>query len=448
MTPQASIRFTQTDDGAEIAYAVVGSGVPAVFAGPVAAAGIDVSLASDRFMSRFQPLLENHSLVLFDWRGLGASGPAPSGFSLEAFVSDLESVVKAVSADQVDLVGQAALAHVAIEYAARHPKGVRRLALAMFSAGGNSPRVDGRFADLHVHVEKWPLFAELYSLAAYGWTDIELARVSRARLESRFDSGLWIELMSALESIDSTARGPELSMPLSIHLVEGITTAADVAGARRLVATAADGRVQMHPAVSSEITSRADGPAVLAGAAAFLREGLSVPGAGQHNVQTVLFTDLAGSTDMYSRLGDEAARAIVGAHDSAFRRAIAEFDGREVKHTGDGIMASFDSPVDAVRCALAVRHEIEVYNDTHDAEGIHVRFGLNSGEPMVDPTADLFGLSVTLASRIANWGEPGRVLVSDVVRQLLLGKGFQFDGVGEIELKGFPEPVAIFEVSE
>ena len=96
-------------------------------------------------------------------------------------------------------------------------------------------------------------------------------------------------------------------------------------------------------------------------------------------------------------------------------------------------------------CALQVRRDIETYNDTHEGEELLVRFGLNAGEPIAEDD-DLFGLSVTLAARIGDWGEPGQVLCSNVVRELLLGKAFEFTSVGEAELKGFDEAVVLYEV--
>ena len=164
------------------------------------------------------------------------------------------------------------------------------------------------------------------------------------------------------------------------------------------------------------------------------------------SLQTILFTDLAGSTAMQSRLGDEPAREVLRAHDAAVRQAISEFNGREVKHTGDGMMTAFGSAADAVNCALTVRRDIETYNDTHEGQELLVRFGINAGEPIAEDD-DLFGLSVTLAARIGDWGEPGQVLVSDVVRQLLLGKGFAFTSVGEAELKGIDGTVPLYEVA-
>ena len=140
---------------------------------------------------------------------------------------------------------------------------------------------------------------------------------------------------------------------------------------------------------------------------------------------------------------DESTRA--GLSSTRVGRAEAFRPCREVKHTTFWMMGAFGSALDAVSCALQVRRDIATYNDTREGEELLVRFGLNAGEPIVDDD-DLFGLSVTLAARIGDWGEPGQVVVSDVVRQLLLGKTFDFTSLGEATLKGFDEPVPLYEV--
>ncbi len=121
------------------------------------------------------------------------------------------------------------------------------------------------------------------------------------------------------------------------------------------------------------------------------------------------------------------------------RAALDEHGGREVKHTGDGIMASFPSAVSAVTAALQMQRDL--------AGGeVRVRIGLNAGEPIAEDD-DLFGTAVQLAARITDRAEPGQVLVSNVVRELCAGKTFEFTSVGEATLKGFDEPVALYEVT-
>ena len=155
--------------------------------------------------------------------------------------------------------------------------------------------------------------------------------------------------------------------------------------------------------------------------------------------QTILFTDLEASTPLTQRLGDERAQEILRGHNASVRGALDEHGGREVKHTGDGIMASFPSAVAAVTAALQIQRDL--------AGGeVRVRIGLNAGEPIAEDD-DLFGLSVIKAARIADRAEPGRVLVSKVVMELCEGKTFEFASLGPVRLKGFDDAVTLFEVS-
>jgi class 3 adenylate cyclase len=158
-----------------------------------------------------------------------------------------------------------------------------------------------------------------------------------------------------------------------------------------------------------------------------------------------MFTDMEGSTAVTQRLGDARAQSMVRLHNEIVRDALHAFGGTEVKHTGDGIMSSFTSASMAVECAIAIQRALETHGEAHPDEAIRVRIGLNAGEPVAEGD-DLFGTAVQLASRISARAEPRQVLVSDVVRQLVAGKGFLFADRGETELRGFEDPVRIFEV--
>jgi class 3 adenylate cyclase len=156
------------------------------------------------------------------------------------------------------------------------------------------------------------------------------------------------------------------------------------------------------------------------------------------SVTTVLFTDLESSTATTQRLGDAAAQELVRAHNEIVRAALTNHGGREIKHTGDGIMASFTSASRAVECAVAIQRAVSAQPAMP-----RVRIGLNAGEPIAED-GDLFGTTVQLARRICDHGQPGDVLVSNVVRELSAGKGFLFADAGVAPLKGFDEPVRLF----
>ena len=176
------------------------------------------------------------------------------------------------------------------------------------------------------------------------------------------------------------------------------------------------------------------GAAVLSGPAGMERDT---------GVRSVLFTDLVDSTGITQRNGDEAAMECIRFHDSVVRAALSEFNGREVKHTGDGIMASFASSASAVRCAARVQSEL-AKRGTGDIP-LQVRIGIAAGEP-VESNQDLFGSTVQLAARLCASATPAQSLVSSTVAELCIGKGLAFDFLGERQLKGFEQPVRVHAV--
>ena len=157
-------------------------------------------------------------------------------------------------------------------------------------------------------------------------------------------------------------------------------------------------------------------------------------------IRTILFTDIVESTTLTQSIGDEAAMALLDVHNTVVRDALADFAGREVKHTGDGIMASFVSAAAAVRCATRVQHELSKHEEAHPERPLKVRIGAAAGEP-VEQHQDLFGSTVQLAARLCSHALPEQILVSNVVAELCAGKGLPFQDVGEVVLKGFGYPV-------
>jgi class 3 adenylate cyclase len=159
-------------------------------------------------------------------------------------------------------------------------------------------------------------------------------------------------------------------------------------------------------------------------------------------LRTVLFTDIVGSTALTQSLGDEGVMDLLVVHDRIVREALSVTKGREVKHTGDGIMAAFLSPVAAIRCAIQAQNELNVYNCEHSGRPLQMRIGAAVGEP-VERHNDFFGATVQLAARLCAHAEPNQILVSSVVADLCLGKGVAFRNLGEIALKGFEDPVPV-----
>ena len=158
--------------------------------------------------------------------------------------------------------------------------------------------------------------------------------------------------------------------------------------------------------------------------------------------RTILFTDIEGSTSLTQRLGDARAMAVLRAHDKIVSEALVRFGGSEVKHTGDGLMAAFPSVVGGIESAVQIQQRLA---EADERDELHVRIGMSAGEPVTERN-DLFGAVVQLAARLCSKAEPGSVLVSGAVRDLALGKGFEFRKRRPLSLKGFDGPVASFEV--
>ena len=161
--------------------------------------------------------------------------------------------------------------------------------------------------------------------------------------------------------------------------------------------------------------------------------------------RTVLFTDLEGSTALLDRLGTSDYLTLLGEHDLIIRQALVRSQGREVKHTGDGLMASFDVVPGALTCALAIQAGFDTRNERGGSPDLRVRVGLAAGEP-VDHNDDLFGGTVNLASRLCDAAEPGSILVSDAVYEIGSGEGFVFERLAHRELKGFSGPIEAFQL--
>jgi class 3 adenylate cyclase len=158
--------------------------------------------------------------------------------------------------------------------------------------------------------------------------------------------------------------------------------------------------------------------------------------------RAVMFTDIVGSTEMTARLGDAAALELVRAHDALVRRGLKAYGGREIKHTGDGIMAAFDEASNAVDAAADIQRRFAGYN-AEASEPLSVRIGIHAGEPVEDHN-DLFGTTVQLAYRLCSEAEANGVVVSGLVRDLCEESASRFIALGARRLKGFAAEVPVF----
>ena len=161
--------------------------------------------------------------------------------------------------------------------------------------------------------------------------------------------------------------------------------------------------------------------------------------------RAIMFTDLKDSTRMTLLYGDAKALHLMHVHNALIRNSLNSSRGREVKHTGDGIMASFLSVSDAVECAIAIQKAFAAYNQEHGETPLYVRIGLSAGEP-IEEHGDLFGKSVQLAARLCSHAEPGRIVIDQIVLDQWSGRKLPVSDLGEVTPKGFDHAVSVYEV--
>ena len=161
--------------------------------------------------------------------------------------------------------------------------------------------------------------------------------------------------------------------------------------------------------------------------------------------RAIMFTDLKDSTAITTRLGEAKAMHLLRIHNSFVRTALRSYAGREVKHLGDGIMASFASITQAVECAVAIQKAFATYNSDPNDMPLHLRIGLSAGEP-VNEDNDLFGATVQLAARICAHAHPDQILVSPLVIEHYSGAKSLFSETGPITPKGFDQAMQVYEV--
>jgi class 3 adenylate cyclase len=161
--------------------------------------------------------------------------------------------------------------------------------------------------------------------------------------------------------------------------------------------------------------------------------------------RAVMFTDIVNSMDMTAKLGDARSTEMTRAHDGIVRQHLPIYRGREVKHTGDGIMAAFDQPANAVACACDCQRAVREFNRSSGELPLHLRIGIHAGAPVED-NKDLFGQTVQIAARICQDAAIDAVVITEAAREQL-GDGVSTVTLGRRVLKGIAEPIAVFAVN-
>jgi class 3 adenylate cyclase len=440
------IQYAQTADGVNIAFWTLGEGTPLVEMPSMLFSHIQLEWQIPEVRRWYERLSEKRKLVRYDCRGSGLSDRDVADYSLDAFVLDLEAVVDRLRLERFALFGTAYTGLVAIAYAAGHPERVSQLLLFCSWARTRDTASPQLRALRQLLDTDWETYTETAAHTLLGWSEGEQARRVAATLRESVTQEALQAAVRAYREFDVTALLPRVRSPtLVLHRRE--LRWLDVAVARGLASRIPDARLTVLKGTSPTPWLE-DMEAVVAAIDEFSGEGQEVAAAAELPTagafRTILFTDVEGSTALTERVGDAKAREVLRAHERIVREALQSHGGAEVKTMGDGFMASFSSATGALECAIAMQRAFAAHSESA-GEPIRVRIGLNAGEPIAEEK-DLFGTAVNMAARIAAEAEGGEILASDVVRQLVAGKGFLFADRGEVELRGFEEPVRLYEV--
>ncbi len=443
MEPQ--IHYAKTKDGASIAYCTLGEGAPLVLMAERPASHLQLYWQTPDLRRWWERLAETRKLVCYDGRGSGLSDRDAIDFSIEAQILDLDAV-----ANRLDLARFGLYCHInstpaGIVYAARNPERVSRLILWCGWAQPSDWIHSPRFRALGGLVFRdWETYTETWMHIAHGWSEAELARRAAALMRESITQQAAEEWARAVRRLNAADYLQQVRSPtLVLHRRQVDVPSVDIA--RHLASRIPDARLVLLEGTKIS-PSLDDTDAVVSAIAEFLGEAEEVqtPTAAPSGFVSILFTDIEASASLTERLGDAKARDVLRTHERLVREALRSHGGSEVKTMGDGFMASFSSATKALECAIAMQRSFEEHNESAE-EPIRVRVGLNAGEPIAEEE-DLFGTAVIVAARIAAKADGGEIIASDVVRQLVAGKGFLFSDCGDTALRGFEDPVRLFEV--
>jgi len=421
----AEVRFAE-HDGVYLAYTVFGEG-PVDLAVTGTRFPIDLMWDLPQLAAFMDALGRMARVIVWDPRGHGASDPIISDRDarFEVFNDDVHAVLEAAGSDRVTVFEMDAGPYC-MNYAASHPERVRSLILVNLrpSLPGLrqlSPRQRKKLAIRLRSPERLQLEnprAAHDPVVQRWWGHAVRLGNTPEGTALNLEIGARLDLTPVLP----TLRTPTLVFHRRDDRVFDIetsrTAAADIPRARFVELPGAEHDIFLGDTVP-----------VLTEIERFLREPETAM-AHDRVLATVLFTDIVASTEQLAAGGDDAWRHTMDDHDRAMERLVAAYRGRIVKPTGDGILATFDGPARAVRCAAELL-------DAAAAQGITLRAGLHTGEIETRPT-DVTGIAVHIANRISALADPGEILVSRTVVDLTAGSGLEFDPRGEHHLKGVP----------
>lgn len=376
-------------------------------------------------------------LILFDKRGVGLSDPVPIEAlgSLEDWIDDVVAVLDAVGSTKTVLAGTGAGGQMVALAAALHPERVQSLVLLNSTA---------RIAAAPDYPAGWPP-ASLDDMAettrdrwGTGWafgvgaptlehdTRAREAHARRQRLSA--SPGVALAMQRMLIGSDIREAVATIHVPTLVLHRRGNRMLPVEHG--RYLASAIPGARLVELNGDDHLWWAGDWRALVSEIREFVT-GVREPAAVERALASILFTDIVGSTSTAARRGDAAWIELLARHDEAIRRQLERFRGRQVKHTGDGVVATFDGPARAIRCACAIREALH-------AIGIEISAGIHVGEIELGARGELHGIAMHIAARVEEHTAAGEIRVSRTVTDLVAGSGIEFEDRRAVELKGVP----------
>ena len=421
------VHYARSGDVA-IAYQVIGDGPMDVVLVPDWVSNLVWAWHTPYWRNFYERLSSFSRLIVFDKRGTGISDRPRFFPDLETRIDDLRAVLDAVGSERASLVAAQEGCWMAALFAATYPERMRSLTLYHPWIGRSDPRLRGPSEQDLIEIrDTWGTNA-----SADEWLE------GNPTLAADEDFRVWYRDLDRLAASPSVAYAfnkmmvdvdfrdiyPSVHVPTLVLYRPYRPDARDMYGdVARLIP---ESRLIELPA-GDYIGIFLEDPA--REIEAFLREQ-PLHAEPERMLTTVLFTDLVGSTERLSELGDASWRDLVERHHELVRRALARYRGIEVDTAGDGFFATFDGPARAIRCARAIQAEIAEL-------GISARAGVHTGEcEIIDGKPG--GVGVVVGARVSSVALPGEVLASSTVKDLVAGSGITFEDRGEHELKGVP----------
>jgi class 3 adenylate cyclase/pimeloyl-ACP methyl ester carboxylesterase len=436
-------RYAKTTDGVHIAYQVVGEGPFDLVAILGYVSHIELAWEDPAMADCLRRLASFSRLIVFDRRGLGLSDPIQGAPSLEDRMQDLGAVMDAAGSERAVLFGLSEGGPMSMLFAATYPDRVSALILygtfarmnqAADYPWGYPPEVLERVVEAKVN--SWGRDDRTVEYFAPSVADDADFRRRFAVYERRATSpGAYQALMRINAETDVRDVLPSVRVPTLILHRSG-DTPIRVGHGRYLHEHIRDSRYIELPG-DDHFFWVGDIGAIFGEVEEFLT-GRRTSHGTDRVLATVLFTDIVDSTELAARLGDVSWRRVLERHDEIAEREIHRWHGRLVKSTGDGVLATFDGPARAIRCATALR-------DVLRADDVDIRAGLHTGEIELRD-GDVLGIGVHIASRVESLAARNEVLVSKTVTDLVAGSGIGFGDRGTHDLKGVPGRWQLFAV--